>query len=189
MKTMERSISPSKRTKTSPMANMMNTTAWLKRLTILPAERNREVLTSKTMTMAMSPTMTGRTPLSPERTFRHQAVTYSPRLSANTSDAAARALSSGRVSSGGGAVTTAPGGPDRHQAPAAVGSWTLVQASSAPLPPAGAEAATGLLVSVPVVMYSTRLWVSKSDTGPCATILPSRNTAIRSATSKTSLRL
>ena len=68
-KTMERSISPSRRTKTSPMANMMNTTAWLNRLTMLPADRNREVCSSKTTMMATRPMTTGRTPLSPERTL------------------------------------------------------------------------------------------------------------------------
>ena len=63
--TMDRSISPSKRTKTSPMANAMKTTAWLNRLTMLPADRYSEVRISKTTTMTTSPTTTGSTPLSP----------------------------------------------------------------------------------------------------------------------------
>ena len=42
---------------------------------------------------------------------------------------------------------------------------------------------------LPVVMYSTVLCRSKPDTGPSATIRPRWSTAIRSATSNTSLRL
>ena len=107
--------------------------------------------------------MTGRTPLSPERTLRHQAVAYSPRLSATTSEEAASAVAAGAMSSGGGAVTTAPGAPG--SAPVSGEGWSvdIAQASSAALPPAGAVTAAVLFVRDPVVMYSTRLWVSKSE--------------------------
>ena len=41
----------------------------------------------------------------------------------------------------------------------------------------------------PVVISSTTRWESNSDAGPSPTIWPSRSTAMRSATAKTSLRL
>src|SRR2546423_15275005 len=44
------------------------------------------------MTMATRPKIIGRAPLSPLRTLVHQILTYSPRLSAMTSGAAAAAL-------------------------------------------------------------------------------------------------
>ncbi len=56
-------------------------------------------------------------------------------------------------------------------------------------PPDGSGRLDGRPLEAPVVMYSTTLCRSKSAAGPSATIRPRYSTAIRSATSKTSLRL
>ena len=61
----DRSISPSRRTNTSPIASRLKTAAWTSRLTRLPAVRNFESRDSKKIETRSSPAMTGRTPLSP----------------------------------------------------------------------------------------------------------------------------
>ena len=64
----ERSISPSSRTKTSPIASRLKTAAWTSRLTRLPAVRNFESRDSKRIEIRISPATTGRIPLSPALT-------------------------------------------------------------------------------------------------------------------------
>ncbi len=91
----ERSISPSSRTKTSPIASRLKTAAWTSRLTRLPAVRNFESRDSKRIEIRISPAMTGRTPLSPALILASEALKYSPTesavISAGTASSAWRA--------------------------------------------------------------------------------------------------
>ena len=85
----ERSISLRMRAKVSPRPNVTKKAACTNRLTMLPAERNLDCWTWKTMTMRMRPSRIGRAPLSPLRIRLPHARTYSPRELARTPGAAA----------------------------------------------------------------------------------------------------
>ena len=74
----DRSISPSSRTKTMPIAMIANAAPCTMRLTMLPAVRKRSFWTWKTTQMTSSPRMIGRLPSSPPRTFSTQRLAYAP---------------------------------------------------------------------------------------------------------------
>ena len=64
----DRSISPSSRTNTSPMAITVMGAPWVSRLAKLPAEKNTGRRIEKTITSTTSPNTAGREPMSPPRT-------------------------------------------------------------------------------------------------------------------------
>ena len=66
-KPIDRSISPSSRANTSPIASSMKTAPWISRLTRLPAVRKLELSDWKRIEIRSRPPTTGRTPLSPAR--------------------------------------------------------------------------------------------------------------------------
>src|ERR1039457_2777819 len=107
---MDRSISPSSRTKTSAMPSKMNGTPWIIRLTRLPAARNSELRTWKNMTSGTRPTMMGSAPLSPFLTRLIQMRAYSPTELAISSGAPATAASSAALGSGWSATAAASAG-------------------------------------------------------------------------------
>ena len=64
----DRSISPSSRTNTSPMAITVMGAPWVSRLAKLPAEKNTGRSSEKTITSTIRPNTAGREPMSPPRT-------------------------------------------------------------------------------------------------------------------------
>ena len=88
-KPIERSISPSSRANTSPIASSMKTAPCTSRLTRLPAERNCGFAIWKMMQMTTRLAATGRRPLSPALIRATQARRYSPRELARISGATA----------------------------------------------------------------------------------------------------
>ena len=176
----ERSISPRSRTKPSPIASTTKTALWSNRLTRLPADRKTwfgltMVKTTVTATRAMA---TGRTPASPLLARASHARRYWPsdwaRISGGMTSTAA-AVRSGALRASVTVSGTSPAGLSSEANPQSL-SWLEPDASTSRLDP-------------PVVMKSTTLCRSNDESQSSATIRPSRSTAIRSATSKTSFRL
>src|SRR5207302_4777769 len=100
---MERSISPRRMTKSSPIASTMKTALCWNRLTRFPAERKTlpGLIAWKTIVMMTRARMTGRTPLSPLRIRVSQARNHSPNDWATSSGGTSRvAASAAAVGSG-----------------------------------------------------------------------------------------
>src|SRR2546425_4878520 len=100
---MDRSISPRRMTKSSPIARTMKTALCGNRLTRFPAERKTlcGLIAWKTIVMMSKARMTGRTPLSPLRILVSQARNHSPNDWATSSGGTSRvAASAAAVGSG-----------------------------------------------------------------------------------------
>ncbi len=178
----DRSISPSRSTKTSAMPNVTMNAAWVIRLTRLPADRNSELRTWKYTTITIRPMTTGSAPLSPPRTRRHQMRAYSPSELAIRSGlaVAARSASSGAAAcSLSGPVETATG---LSGAPPAAGSGpplppvcVIVQPSEPLLLPRSVMFSPVPFIwrlVAPVVIRSTADCGSNSVAGPTAASRP-----------------